>query len=73
MGRINYYGYPSDNVEPPEDEFEITIECPQCGAELHEGEVVYQVMTRKGKAFPTYEIIACEHCIDDLGVYVEDL
>lgn len=73
MGRLYYYGEASDRVEPLEDEYEITIECPQCGTELHEGDKVYQVIRRKGKAFPTYEIFACENCIDDLCVYVEDL
>ena len=67
MGRL-IYGTPSDRVEPPEEDFDITIECPECGRELHEGDRVYQIY-KKGS--PT--IIACEYCIDDLADFVEDL
>lgn len=72
MGRLYYYGQASDRVEPPEPSYEITIECPYCGRELHEGDKVYQIYRRK-KPFPTYEIMACEYCIDELETYVEDL
>ena len=63
MGRI-YYTYNPNAVEPPEEEWEFNIECPNCGLELHEGDLVYEIKN---------EIIACEHCIGDLAHYVEDL
>ena len=63
-GRCEMSFYNPTLVEPPEPDYEFTVECQHCGAELHEGNIVYE---RKGK------IIACELCIDDLAVYVEDL
>lgn len=60
-------------LEPPERTYECNFECPECGAELHEGDKVYRIMTRKGKPFQTYEIVACEYCIEDLAEWVEDL
>lgn len=60
-------------LEPHEPDYTINLECPECGRELHEGDKVYRIMTRKGKPFPTYEIIGCEYCIEDLAEWVEDL
>lgn len=64
MGRLYYYGEASDRIEPPENIYECTIECPACGAELHEGETVYEINN---------QIVACENCINDYARYVEDL
>jgi len=67
MGRW-IYGSASDRVEPPEPSYDFNIECPNCGAELHEGDEVYQIYE---KGSPT--IFACEHCIRDFSTFVEDL
>ena len=70
MGRIIYGGgYNPNAIEPPEPEWDFTVECPACGCELHEGDTVYQIKTQKGG----YKIIACENCIDNLATFVEDL
>ena len=69
MGRL-IYGEASDRVDPPEPEYKYTVECPYCGTELHEGDLVYQKRNYKTGA---YTIFACENCIDDFGMYVEDL
>ena len=58
------------SLTPPEERYEFTVECPVCGAELHEGEIVYERFNRKLK---TYTIFACENCIEDFATYVEDL
>lgn len=60
-----------ERIEPTERRYECHLECPNCGAELHEGDRVYQMTKRK----PTlrYVVFACEYCIDDMACYVEDL
>ena len=58
-----------EQLEPPEPDYEFTVECPNCGAELHEGELIYQKKKKDG----SWIVFACEHCIDDFASYVEDL
>ena len=55
-------------IEPPEENYTNEIECPNCGRELHEGDMVFEIR-EKGEP----EIIACEYCIDELSRFVEDL
>jgi len=68
MGRISYYGQASDRVEPPEPDYKLEMECPNCGTDLHEGDLVYEIYDHGS---PT--IIACEYCINELSRFVEDL
>ena len=66
MGRMIMVSH--DSIDPPEPMYEYTIECPECGAELHEGEKVYRIYKNGSPV-----IVACEYCINSLEDYVEDL
>lgn len=68
MARYSAYGEASDRVEPPEPDYEFTIECPVCGAELHEGDEVYETTNNC-----SHTIWACKYCIDNAMRFVEDL
>lgn len=57
--------WPEDKIEP--DYPDPVMECPHCGAELYEGDKIYDIKER-GKTIA----IVCEHCLEDYVHFLED-